>query len=434
MKRRLLGTLAVLASAAAMLQASARAAEPAPAPPAPAPPAPAALPASPPGWDALVDSLRSLPARMLAKLPPHMQDDPQVQQEVARLALESLASQSLDAIGGDADHPEFLPTIGYLLNVGQPNADTIYRSARIDPQGTYRLRGRRGSLNLAVIGQVVPRGAETGGGRAHLDLNALHYDRQGRFDVLVSAVKPDGYTGDWWELRSAANRLMLRMVASDWAKEVAPTLSLERTDRPAPRSRRPAADLAARLHALPRMVDMMALMFVDHVEQLRREGYINAFKVFDITSAGGLAGQFYYEGAFELADDEALIVESDVPKTCGYRSLILINDLYETVDWYNNHSSLNAAQAPADADGKLRIVISARDPGVPNWLDTAGHKRGAMQGRWTDCDSQPIPHVTKVPLAEVRQHLPQGTATVTPQQREAIIRARRAAQMQRPFW
>jgi hypothetical protein len=57
-----------------------------------------------------------------------------------------------------------------------------------------------------------------------------------------------------------------------------------------------------------------------------------------------------------------------------------------------------------------------------------------MQGRWTDCDSQPIPRVIKVPLADVRQHLPQGTATVTPQQREAIIRARRAAQMQRPFW
>ncbi|MDE2595867.1 MAG: hypothetical protein KGL44_03205 [Sphingomonadales bacterium] len=398
---------------------------------------PAPPPASSPevaGWDEFIESLRSLPGRMLAKLPEPMRKDPQVQQEVARLALESLASQSLDAIGGDADHPEFLPTISYLLNVGQPNADTIYRSARIDPAGTYRLTGKRGTLNLAVIGQVVPRNAETGQGRAHLDLNALHYDRDGHYSVLISAARPASYTGDWWELRPAASRLMLRLVASDWAKEVAPTLSLERLDRPAPRPRRAAADLEARLRALPRMVDMMALMFVDHVEQLRKEGYVNKFKVFDITSGGGLAGQFYYEGAYDLAEDEALIVSAKVPQQCGYRSLILTNELYETTDWYNNHASLNAAQAPADKDGVLRIVVSAKDPGVPNWLDTSGHARGAIQGRWTDCDSQPIPEVIKVPLAEVRKHLPSETPAITPDQRDKVIRARRAAQMQRPFW
>jgi hypothetical protein len=48
--------------------------------------APAALPAVA-GWGEFVDGLRVLPARMLARLPPSMQNDPQVQQEVARLAL-----------------------------------------------------------------------------------------------------------------------------------------------------------------------------------------------------------------------------------------------------------------------------------------------------------------------------------------------------------
>jgi hypothetical protein len=39
-----------------------------------------------------------------------------------------------------------------------------------------------------------------------------------------------------------------------------------------------------------------------------------------------------------------------------------------------------------------------------------------------------------VPLAEVRSRLPADTPTVTPEQREALIRERRAALQQRPLW
>ncbi len=417
--------LALLAMGAAAILPFAAQAQPAPAAP---------RTSAVPGWNELVGKLSDLPDRMLARLPEAMRGDTQVQQEVARLALESLTSQSLDALGGDVDAPEFLPAINYLFNVGQPNADTLYRTARVDGAGTYRLRGRAGSLNQAIISQIVPRNAETGKGRTHIDLSKLKLDKQGRFDLLLSAVKPKSHKGDWWELRPSASRLMIRMVSADWAKEQSPTLSIERLDKPAARPRRSAADLEARLRALPGMVDMMALMFVDHVEKLRADGFVNRFKTFDIASAGGLAGQYYYEGAYDLAEDEALIVESAMPKVCRYRSLILTNELYETTDWYNNHSSLNNAQAPADKDGRLRIVVSHKDPGVPNWLDTAGHAKGLIQGRWMDCESQPVPSATKVKLADIRQHLPADTGTVTPDQRQKIIRERRAAQVQRPVW
>ncbi|MEY4720397.1 MAG: hypothetical protein RIQ46_122, partial [Pseudomonadota bacterium] len=86
-----------------------------------------------PGWGDLIESLRTLPERMLARLPEDQRADPQVRQEVARLALESMASSAIAAIGADGDHPQFLPAIGQVLNVGQPNADTIYRSAVITP-------------------------------------------------------------------------------------------------------------------------------------------------------------------------------------------------------------------------------------------------------------------------------------------------------------
>jgi hypothetical protein len=79
-------------------------------------------------------------------------------------------------------------------------------------------------------------------------------------------------------------------------------------------------------------------------------------------------------------------------------------------------------------------VVSANDPGVPNWLDTAGYPRGVVQGRWTGCDSSPVPSVRKVGFTELRSLLPSDTPSVTPAQREAVIRERGAALQQRPIW
>lgn len=386
------------------------------------------------GWGEFVESLRTLPDRMLAKLPPEMRRDPQVQQEVARLALEALASQSLSAIGQDGDAPQFMPSLGQVLNVGQPNADTVYRSAAIAPGGSYRIRGERGTLNHTVLAQMLPKGMPgSDSSRTHLHLSALKADADGRFDVLLSAKRPEGYAGDWWELNPAATMLMLRMVSGDWAHEKNPTFSIERVDKPVGRARPSAQVLEQRLRRLPQSVDFLALMFVDHHEQLREQGFVNKFKVFDV-GAGALQGQFYYEGAYDLAEDEALIVESPVPAKCEYRSLILTNEIYETTDWYNNHSSLNIAQAAPDSDGKLRIVVAHKDPRVKNWLDTAGHPRGVVQGRWTNCDSQPMPVTKVVKLKDLRKALPADVATVTPQQRQEIMRERRRSLLERPIW
>lgn len=390
-----------------------------------------AAPRSIPGWNEYVDSLRDLPQRMLAKLPESMRRDPQIQQEVGRLALEAAASSALEALGGNGNYPVFLPTIGQVLNVGQPNADTVYRAATITPGGSYRLRGTRGSLRMLNIGQG---GASPDATREYLDLNALRIDAQGRFDVLLSPTRPAGHTGEWWPLQPNTSRLLLRMVSSDWSRERDPTLSIERVDKPMAHTRASAAELEQRLRRLPAAMNFIGLLFVDHVAQLRAQGFVNKLKVLDVSQMGGLTGQFYYEGAYELREDEALIVTATVPKQCVYRSMILTNDLYETTDWTNNHSSLNDSQAAPDADGVLRIVVSAQDPGVSNWLDTAGYATGLMQGRWYECDTQPIPSVTKVAFADVRKALPRQTKTITQEERDRMLRERRAAYQQRPLW
>ena len=432
--RPLLKGTALLAIGAALLPTgwSAKAAPPSPA----APLASGAVP----GWTDFLDGLRDLPDRILARLPAEQRNDPQIRQEAGRLALSAVVAATIDALASDPDHPVFLPQINNYITTGQPNADTNYRATKITPGGVYRLRGRHGSMNQARIAEVGPRPKQVEGTvnlgkpRPVHDLNTLKVDAEGHYDVILSPSRPEDYTGDWWQLDPTTNMLLVRMVGSEWGKEVEPTLSIERLDIPAARPRPAAAMLEANLRSIPASADFIAPLLVDRPQKLRAEGYVNKLKDVDFSQMGGLAGQAYYEGVYELKDDEALIVETQLPQSCAYRSLILTNEIYETTDWYNNHSSLNGAQAPADKDGVLRIVVSARDPGVPNWLDTAGYPTGVIQGRWMECTSKPIPTVRKIALADVRKSLPATTPTISPQERDKQIRDRRAALQQRPLW
>jgi hypothetical protein len=407
-----------------------------------APPTPVDPPAagSVPGWTDFLDGLRDLPDRILVRLPEEQRNDPQIRQEVGRLALSAVAAATLDALASDPDHPVFLPQINNYITTGQPNADTNYRSVKLTPGGVYRLRGRRGSMNQARIAEVGPRPKQIEGTvnlgkpRPVHDLNTLKVDAEGRYDVILSPTRPEGYTGDWWPLDPTSNLLLVRLVSSEWGKEMEPTLSIERLDIPVSRPRPSATTLEASLRSIPLSAGFLAPLLVDRPQKLRAEGYINKLKDVDFSQMGGLTGQFYYEGVYELKDDEALIVEAKLPEHCTYRSLILTNEIYETTDWYNNQSSLNGAQAAADKDGVLRIVVSARDPGVPNWLDTAGYSTGVIQGRWMECSSKPVPTVRKVALAQVRKSLPAETPTISAQERDKQIRDRRAVLQQRPLW
>lgn len=387
-----------------------------------------------PGWAELADAVRNLPAQLLAKLPEDRRSDPQVQQEVARLAMQSLAVSLLDSLAGDGDHPMFVPNQNLLLNFPMPNADTVYRTARITPGGTYRLRGERGSLKLASMVQIGGKPGTSGPPRVPLDLGTLHVDGKGHFDLLLSLERPAGYKGDWWPLGATTNMLLLRSVSAAWGKERDPAISIERTDVPA-RSLRPTAEqLEHRLRAIPRSMAVLPLMFVGHNAQLGSEGYVNRLKAYDLSQSGGLSGQSYYEGVFDIGENEALLIEAKAPKKCDYWSIILGNDLHQTLDWANNYSSLNNLQGKADSDGVLRFVVADRDPGIRNWLDTAGHRHGVVQGRWLGCDSNPVPSVRKVSLGELRSLLPHDTPEITPAQREASVRERRAAILQRSFW
>jgi hypothetical protein len=112
----------------------------------------------------------------------------------------------------------------------------------------------------------------------------------------------------------------------------------------------------------------------------------------------------------------------------------LADDFWRSIDWVHHQSSLNGFTARLDEDGKFRAVVSIQDPGIPNWLDTAGRNTGQIYGRWTNSTSEIAPVVTKTKITDVRQFFPAGTPMVSAQERDAAIRLRRKAAQLRRRW
>jgi hypothetical protein len=387
-------------------------------------------------WEELCDELKALGPRLMGRIPERLRSDPHILQDSHRLLMYGVARGLIDAVVADREHPMVTPEISLAMNIFQPNADTAYKSILIDGDGVYRIKGERGSTRMFVMVQLpdIVRTGQFSGAFAQHDFDELTLDGDGRFDVIVSRERPEGHQGDWWPLDPRTRHFMIRIVSCDWGVEREPRFGVDRLDRAPSRHRLAIEEISRRMREIPVIAGNAACAFPDHVEQLRNEGFLNKLKVFDLSNMVGLGRQFYYEGAYELADDEALIVEAKVPDKVRYWSLILTNDIYETTDWENNQASLNDTQARVDGDGWFRAVISARDPGVPNWLDTCGYATGAIQGRWFDASSQPVPEVRKVKLSEVRAALPADTPQMTPEERDAAIRARRINAQKRVIW
>jgi hypothetical protein len=388
-------------------------------------------------WEELIEGLRPLGDAMRARVPERLRGDPQIMAESMRLLLSGLARASSDALVGDRRHPMFVPELNIAQNIFQPNADTIYKSCLIEKGGSYFLKGDRGTTRMMILAQMGPDTLRTGKHHPVLDqgnFDALQIDNEGNFEVVISPERPADYKGDWWPLNGNCEKFMIRIVSCDWGVEREPRFGIARLDVDEAKGRSSVDELHHAFGEMAGITAVCALAFPTHVQELRDQGFLNALKVFDVSQMSGLQGQSYYEGAYELADDEALITEVKIPESYKYWSIILTNELYETTDWYNNQSSLNDTQGIVDSDGIFRTVLSARDPGVHNWLDTAGYKSGAVQGRWFGATATPNPNMRKVKLVDVMGQLPTGTKRVTLGERAVALRNRRISAQKRVIW
>jgi hypothetical protein len=391
-----------------------------------------------PTWAEQMRALEPVVDNLLAIWRPEGATEPEIQ-DMNKLALSMLADGYLCHVYTDARRPVFMPLWNYACNQGGPDPDYVYSSVEIDPEGVYRISGFRGTSRFVEITErgsrmFSPNQVKTGRPvNATNDLDDLTLGEDGSFSVIVSVARPAGYEGNWWPLDPRAQSLLMRRCSCDWTNEIDARVAIERLDDGG--ADMMPEEIAARFSDMAAWIEGMIAFDMDLVRWYREHHGVNTFmRSKKIDTMGGLPKQAYYDGIYEIDDDEALIIEIEIPEEVRYWQALVSDDRFATVDWVNRQSSINDATAHLDRDGRFRAVVSKRDPGVPNWLDKADWPWGIIQMRINKANRYPDPTIARVALADIRDHLPADTPVVTPAERREQLRRRREGAQLRRIW
>ncbi len=317
----------------------------------------------------------------------------------------------------DLDRPLFVNPTHQFSRQGLDNPDAIYLNAFLREGVEYVVRGRRGStadLSFQVMGGAYSADS------AATNLMA--------FDDRELDVQPDGTFEFTFTAEPGAKTMIVREVFNDWDTEERGTLTIDRPDTLG----RPAKELTRDL--LAKKYDVAARSLVGSIQTWFAFPHFFQYKEPPNTltapqsTPGGLASQRSSIGHYGLADDQALVITVPRCDDCSYQGVQVGSDWYASTDYETHQTSLTKAQAVTDPDGMMRFVVAEQNPGIANWLETTGHRTGALMLRWQRLERDLTqehdgPTVEVVPFADVRDHLPHYSP-ISPEEYATRIAAR----------
>jgi len=341
----------------------------------------------------LVDAIAE--AERLVREAPHIETEADLLEGLQYLAGGIAACTHL-AFDYDRDHPFLQSGTGPFTKMGLDNPDTLYFGTRVQAGREYLVTGTRGTttdLSFQLLGGE------------YTDDNVP--DSETAFDDRQLDI---GANGDYeWRFTPAANaQLVIREVYNDWSAQRG-KVAIARADTAG------TAPPPLTNQLIEKRFAVAGKQLVQRIKtwlQFPQWFYMNIpvnTMVAPRLTPGGLATQYSSAGHFELAPDQALVIT--LPATdAPYLGFQLGSLWYVSLDYINHQTSLNGTQAQADPDGKIRIVVADRDPGVTNWVETLGHRKGFLQFRWQRISRQLIeadgPTVELVGIDEVAEYLP----------------------------
>ena len=268
----------------------------------------------------------------------------------------------------DRDHPFLQSGTGPFTKIGLDNPDTLYFGTRVQTGYEYIVTGRRGTttdLSFQLLGGE------------YTDDNVP--DSETAFDDRKLSIDADG--SFQWRFTPATNaQLVIREVYNDWSAQRG-VVAITRTDTAG------TAPPPLTKELIDKRWAVAGKQLVQRVKtwlQFPQWFYMNIpvnTMVAPRLTPGGLATQYSSAGHFELTHEQALVITLPVTDA-PYLGFQLGSMWYISLDYINHQTSLNGTQAQADPDGKIRIVVSEQNPGITNWVETLGHRKGFLQFRW----------------------------------------------------
>ena len=279
------------------------------------------------------------------------------------------------------------------VKLGADNPDNHYQTAAIRGDFDYRISGRRNTVKYLSFGTQAGHYGQGGGmpPTGYIEAAEIETDDDGHFELIVSSTPNDG---NWLPMKSDSGTLIVRQTFLDRENEAPADLFIERINcteeerRPAPLT---PEQIDAGLKSASTLVAGASLLFAKWARDFKQHS--NALPMFDpdvSLAAGGDPNIVYYHSHWALAEDQALVIEA-MPPECEHWNFQLNNYWMESLDYRYHTIHTNKHLAQHEPDGSIRLVVAHRDPGLPNWLDTAGHSSGTMCFRWIRANDHPQP-------------------------------------------
>ena len=340
----------------------------------------------------------------------------------------SIRSAIQAAFSYDLVHPVLMNGTHQYSRQGLDNPDAIYFNAYLDEGGIYEVSGVRGTtadLSFQLMdGSYSAAGAPTT--LAAFDDRELDIAADGSFSWTFGPEL--GLT--------KGSTLIIREVYSDWVDERRGTIRIQRLDTAGtPRVPLTSEGVQKRFDVAAKALTSRISTWFEFPKWYTYTQPVNTLTA-PAQTPGGLASQYSSLGHYQLDDDQAMVVTVPVCDEAAYQAIQLGSKWYVSTDYEHRQSSLTAAQSQADPDGKFRYVISTRDPGIANWLDTTGHRTGVMMMRWQhisrELSASDGPSVELVSFDDLPEYLPHYELNrVTPEQYAARIADRQVGIAQR---
>jgi len=310
------------------------------------------------------------------------------------------------------------------------NPDAVYRWGGLDPDRSYRLTCRPAGpepvdASFTLMGTY---GGTTPGDS--LVLSDLVRDADGSFTITFDACPAKGRPNHL-TLTGKTRLLLIREFLGDWATDTpfAMTLEAEGVLRGGAWDEEHALDEICH-YAIE---ELYLYFWMNHIYRNLPVNSITAPQ--SAAAMGGSASMATANGYFELAQDEAAIIEWD-PADARLSGLSALDWWYQPIDSHRRGSTLNNHQAKTNADGSVTVVLSRSDPGAANWLDCGGLKHVLLTARWQGLPDEPPRQGARISsriikLSDLGAHLPAGTERCSPEERADLNASRLAAYTRR---
>ena len=312
------------------------------------------------------------------------------------LHLTQLLSLGIDFFCSNAsgEFPEFDAVVTPRRTWALDNPDSVYHRAPLSGDHSYRITGQRGTSRLLLfdVNEGITGSGRTRRQHGHLTSDDMQIEEDGTFEIIISSERPP--KGNWLPLDRVLSPfdfgLIVRQYFADRDREIPATYSIECLDGPDVPGPTSPDHVGRGLHETARFVrDSVAYWAWVTDELAKAPNQLLDADPQSSAHSGANPDNAYRGGMYQLDEGEALVIKVQPAPDAAFWNFYISDYWWININQRHHRMNINSSSATLEADGSLLLVVSDRDHGFGNHVDTGGSRQGVMLLRMTYPRSAP---------------------------------------------